>query len=98
MTNEQISLLNDAVVFGLPLLIGGRFAWNQRSRLTGWLGSLGSLLPNRKPAEHELTIADAYEALQSVEDWGEGRPAEYAQGVTLIKDNWLRTAAEEPAE
>lgn len=36
-----------------------------------------------------LTIDEAYRALETVEKWGEGRNAEYQQGVRLIADNWL---------
>ena len=42
-----------------------------------------------------LTIDEAYSALETVERWGEGRNAQYQQGVRMIADNWLSESTED---
>lgn len=90
------SILHYSAASALALVVLDTVTLGRLTKLVASVPSWGgdAEKPDAPANDSELSIQEAYDALGVVEQWGKGREGEFAQGVALIRNNWLSPKAE----
>lgn len=92
MSDQQIGLLSDLILYAVPVMLAVRFVpWSWLTPLVKRLIGGATLSPT--VSDGSPTIEEAYAALGVVERWGADKVPAFAEGTRLIRDHWLQSAA-----